>query len=70
MIQITAKGKQYLNDMDNADGIFPNEIHLLSGLRDGKRHLVIDFEKYNYIDPSLEKCLNYLYMHEYIVRVF
>lgn len=46
-IRITEKGLAMLKEADTSDLIFPNEIHLLSGIRDGKAWLISHFEQFN-----------------------
>jgi len=64
-IKITLKGAEMLIKADASGSIFPNEIHLLSGIRNGKTWLISHFEKQNYVNPPLERCVAYLVKNGY-----
>lgn len=66
-LQITKKGFRMLEKADQAGSIFPNEIHLLSGLRDGEKHPTIKFEEFKYINPPLNRCIAYLTKNGYAI---
>ncbi len=70
IIRITQKGIDTLKIWDKKDTIFPNPIHLLSGLRDGKTHSSYYFETFKYADPTVSDCISILKKDELIKIYF
>jgi hypothetical protein len=68
-LKITQSGLKVLVRADKIGGIFPNEIHLLSALRDCKKHLREELSKYEYVNPSLERCIAYHLKKGFIIEV-
>jgi hypothetical protein len=68
-LKITHKGLKILMKADKVGGTIPDEIKLLSALRNGKKHPLSEFGKDFFSEKTLEKCSAYLKKEMLVIEV-